>query len=67
MVLVNKLNYIKKNVNETVREFHTRFQKMSQQLPRTYHLGPQNLLSWIPAPHFSLYQGILKIIRILSQ
>jgi hypothetical protein len=44
MVLVNKLNYIKKNENETVREFHTRFQKMSRQLPRTYRPRPQFLI-----------------------
>jgi hypothetical protein len=44
MVLVNKLNYIKKNENETVREFHTRFQKMSRQHLRTYRLGPQFLI-----------------------
>jgi hypothetical protein len=44
MVLVKKLNYIKKNENETIREFHTRFQKMSRELPRTYRLGLQLLI-----------------------
>jgi hypothetical protein len=29
MVLVNKINHINKNENETIREFHTRFQKLS--------------------------------------
>jgi hypothetical protein len=44
MVLINKLNQIRKNENETIREFHTRFQNLSQQLPRTYHPRPQFLI-----------------------
>ena len=37
MVLLNKLNHIKKVVNETVKDFHTKFKRMSQQLPTTHH------------------------------
>jgi hypothetical protein len=43
-MLLQRLNYIKKNENETVREFHTRFQKLSRHLPRTYRPGHNFLL-----------------------
>jgi molybdopterin-guanine dinucleotide biosynthesis protein A len=44
MVLLKKLNHINKNENDIVREFHTRFQKLSQQIPRTYRPRPQFLI-----------------------
>jgi hypothetical protein len=57
-ILLDRLNYIKKNENETVREFHTRFQKLSQQLPRTYRPGPQFLL-FLYIRAFSRQSGFL--------
>jgi hypothetical protein len=36
--------HIKKAENEIVREFHTKFQKLSRQLPRTHHPGTQFLI-----------------------
>jgi hypothetical protein len=43
-MLLQILMHIKKAENEVVREFHTRFQKLSRQLPRTHRLGPQFLI-----------------------
>ena len=36
--------HIKKVENDVIGEFHTRFQKLSWQLPRTYHPRPQFLI-----------------------
>jgi hypothetical protein len=36
MVFLNKHNHINKNENETIREFHIRFQKLLQQLPKSH-------------------------------
>jgi hypothetical protein len=43
-VLVIKLNYIKKNKNETVREFHDRFERLLQQIPVCHHPSHDFLL-----------------------
>jgi hypothetical protein len=37
IVFLNKLNYIKKAENETVREFHDRFDKLIQHIPASHH------------------------------
>jgi hypothetical protein len=43
--LINKLDHIKKNENETVREFHDRFERLLQQIPANLHLSHNFLLS----------------------
>jgi hypothetical protein len=43
-MLINKLNNIKKNENETVREFHDRFRGLVQQIPASYHPSHNFLL-----------------------
>jgi hypothetical protein len=56
-MLITRLNYIEKTENETVREFHTKFERLLQQIPRIHH-------SWKGVPPFPLYQGVLREIRI---
>jgi hypothetical protein len=36
-VFLNELNHIKKNENETVREFHDKFERLLQQIPTRHH------------------------------
>jgi len=43
-MLLQRLMHIKKVENEAVREFHTRFQKLSRQLPTTHRPGPKFLI-----------------------
>jgi hypothetical protein len=43
-VLLRKLTYIKKNKNETVREFHEKFERLLQQIPTKFHLVNRSLV-----------------------
>jgi hypothetical protein len=43
-VLLNKLNHMKKNKNEIVREFHDKFERLLQQIPVSHHLSHDFLL-----------------------
>jgi hypothetical protein len=36
-MLIKILEYMKQNQNETVKEFHTRFENLLQQIPRSHH------------------------------
>jgi hypothetical protein len=44
MVLLNKLNYIKKNENEIVREFYDKFERLIQQNLASHHLSNKFLI-----------------------
>jgi hypothetical protein len=36
-MLIKILEYMKQTKNETVKEFHTRFENLLQQIPRSHH------------------------------
>jgi hypothetical protein len=36
-MLIKRLEYMKQTQNETVKEFHTRFENLLQQIPRSHH------------------------------
>jgi len=38
-MLLMQLNEIKKSENETVREFHTKFERLLRQMPKSHHPG----------------------------
>jgi hypothetical protein len=42
--LLKRLDYIKQVENETVREFHNRFEKLLYQIPRSHHPGDMYLV-----------------------
>jgi hypothetical protein len=42
--LLKRLDYIKQVENETVREFHNRFEKLLYQIPRSHHTGDMYLV-----------------------
>jgi hypothetical protein len=43
-MLLQRFICIDKAENETVRDFRTKFKRLSQQLPRSHHLVPEFLL-----------------------
>jgi hypothetical protein len=43
-MLLTRLNEIKKTKSETVREFHTKFERLLQQIPRIHHLRGDYIL-----------------------
>lgn len=43
-MLLTRLNDIKKFENETVREFHAKFERLLQQIPKSHHPGGDYLL-----------------------
>ena len=38
-MLLMQLNEIRKSENETVREFHTKFERLLRQMPKSHHPG----------------------------
>jgi hypothetical protein len=47
-MLLKRLEYIKQTENETVREFHTRFENLLYQIPRSHHLETSTSFTSIP-------------------
>jgi hypothetical protein len=43
-MLIKILEYIKQTKNETVKEFHNRFENLLQQIPRSHHLEDKYLV-----------------------
>jgi hypothetical protein len=43
-MLMKRLDYMQQTKNETVKEFHTRFEKLLQQIPRSHHLEDKYLV-----------------------
>jgi hypothetical protein len=38
-MLLMQLNEIRKSENETIREFHTKFERLLRQMPKSHHPG----------------------------
>jgi hypothetical protein len=55
-VLLNELNYIKKNENETVREFHDKFERLIQQITASHH-SSNNLFLFLYTKAFTRQIG----------
>jgi hypothetical protein len=43
-MLLKNLKYIKQIENEMIKEFHTRFENLLYQIPRSHHLGNKYLI-----------------------
>jgi hypothetical protein len=47
-MLIKRLEYMKQTENETVKEFHTRFENLLHQIPRSHHPEDRYLFTSIP-------------------